>query len=361
MWRRVRDYAVSHSHGLAVDDALTRIADSNTRPVLRLYTYGQCVLLGRFQHLDDEVHVDDCRRLGVAINRRPTGGGSIVMGPQQLGVALIAPPGTFDVHSTSTDFIRRYSSGVVLGLQRFGIRAQFQGKNDLLVSGRKIAGLGSYQAASGARLFHASILVDLDIDFMLTVLKTPLEKMQDKGIASIASRIATVRQSGGEHIAVSEVADAVAAGYAEKFATDFRDSRLSAQEADLAFQLQTEQYDTHQWVSRLETDVRDAVGHFRKNTESGLLDVRAIVAGATVKSVRLHGDFFTSDRAVLDLESSLRWHASAPEVLADTVERSMARHSKSWNGMRCQDVTDAISSAVKAAGAPRPHACFARV
>ena len=47
-----------------------------------------------------------------------------------------------------------------------GIAASFRGKNDLEVAGRKIAGLGIHRDASGGLLFHASLLLDLDVALM---------------------------------------------------------------------------------------------------------------------------------------------------------------------------------------------------
>ncbi len=60
---------------------------------MRLYTYRPHVaLVGRFQNIEAELNLDECDRFGAEINRRPTGGGAIVMGDGQLGLALVLPP-----------------------------------------------------------------------------------------------------------------------------------------------------------------------------------------------------------------------------------------------------------------------------
>ena len=60
---------------------------------------------------------------------------------------------------------------MIRALRELGIHAKFRAKNDLEVDGRKIAGLGVYYDASGAMMFHTSLLVDLDISLMLRVLE----------------------------------------------------------------------------------------------------------------------------------------------------------------------------------------------
>ena len=113
------------------------------RPTLRLYTYAShAALVGRYQTLAAEVDVDACAATGTGVSRRPTGGGAIVMGRDQLGVALVLPaPATAAPPRT---LIPELGQGVIEGLRRIGVRAEFGGKNDLLAGGRKIAGLGMY-------------------------------------------------------------------------------------------------------------------------------------------------------------------------------------------------------------------------
>ena len=74
----------------------------------------------------------------------------------------------------------------------------FHGKNDLEVDGRKIAGLGLYVDPAGAMLFHASILADLDVEFMLEVLQIPAAKLADRAVAAVAERLTTVSAETGQ-------------------------------------------------------------------------------------------------------------------------------------------------------------------
>ncbi|HEY8865385.1 MAG TPA: lipoate--protein ligase family protein, partial [Solirubrobacteraceae bacterium] len=216
-WRLLTGDGVEAPQGLATDEALLlehhRGAEPSCEATLRLYTYrSHCALVGRFQSLEDEVDLVAARRLGIQVGRRPTGGGAIIMGEGQLGVAVAtrAPAAT-----APRELLERYALGVVAGLARLGIAATFRGKNDLQVEGRKIAGLGLHVDEHGALLFHASVLADLDVPLMLSVLSIPGAKLSDKGIARVEERVTTVRREAGRVVTTSQVREAVAAGFAD--------------------------------------------------------------------------------------------------------------------------------------------------
>jgi len=199
-WRYLADDGVTASFGLAADEALAaRQTAGASPPTVRLYTYrSHCALVGRFQRVASEVRLDACRARGIAVNRRPTGGGAILMGGDQLGVAIAVPGRGRD---RSWDRVRelflRFAAGLVDALARLGIAAEYRRKNDLEVGGRKIAGLGLCFDRAGGLLFHASLLVDLDVPLMLSVLRTPFAKISDKEIATVAERVTTVRRERG--------------------------------------------------------------------------------------------------------------------------------------------------------------------
>ena len=83
------------------------------------------------------------------------------MGPDQLGVALMLPSSDGDNsdYQQARALMARFAGGILDGLAKLGVAADFQGKNDIEVGGRKLAGLGIHKTANQALLFHASVLV----------------------------------------------------------------------------------------------------------------------------------------------------------------------------------------------------------
>ena len=364
-WRLITDDNVSASFGLAADECLAgRVGQAESQPTLRLYTYrSHCALVGRFQNLENEVHREHCQANGLTLNRRPTGGGAIIMGADQLGVALTLPTTGDDSYSRARELMAQFSAGVVGGLQSLGVAAAFKRKNDIEVNGRKIVGLGIYRAPGGGLLFHASLLVGLDLPLMLRVLKTPFEKISDKEIATVTDRITTVRREIGGEIELNAVRARVAAGYAAVFGVTLNGGGFTAAEYLAITKLEREKYLTTEWVNQT-TVVPDASGSAKLKTPGGLLDVRVTLAGNTIKAIFIGGDFFAAEGAVADLESTLRWHSADPKAVAATLESVYAKRANDLALLPFDPLTQTIQQAIRraqvaeSAARADPYGCF---
>jgi lipoate-protein ligase A len=355
-WRLITDDNVSGSFGLAADDAIAqRVATGVSLPTLRLYTYhSHCALVGRFQNIENEIHLDYCRSHGIAVNRRPTGGGAIIMGENQLGVALMIPAGGEDTYGRARELMEKFSAGLVWALNQLGVEAQFRRKNDIEVNGRKIAGLGIYRAGNGGLLFHASLLVDLDVPLMLRVLNTPFEKISDKEIATVAGRTTTVRREMIHDIALNDVRQKVAEGYAATFKVELEAGEFTTDELQQITRLEREKYLSPAWIFQT-TEVADTVGTAKMKTSGGLLEVKVALAGRLLKAVYLTGDFFVAENAVADLEASLRWHSSAPEAIAATLQSIYARRRDELSMIPSAALIETIQLAAQKALAAEAH------
>ena len=350
-WRFIKDGGVSASFGLAADEALAqRVGLNQSQPTLRLYTYhSHCGLVGRFQNVENEVRTEYCRENNISINRRPTGGGAIIMGADQLGVALTIQGRGDDSYSRARELMGDFSQGIVQGLNRLGVEAKFRRKNDIEVNGKKLVGLGVYRAPSGGLLFHASLLVDLDIALMLRVLNTPFEKLSDKEIDTVASRITTVRRETESNLSVDEVRRLIADGFAGAFNLSLiHADGFTRDELDDIAKLENKKYLRDDWIYQT-TSVPDSNGSAKIKTDAGLIDVSVTMAGATIKAAFIGGDFFAEENAIADLEASLRWHSSRQEKVAATIEKIFQRREGQFNGIKPQVMVEAVTKAVSRA------------
>lgn len=368
-WRLIVEDGAGAAEGLAADEALAAsVGRGLAPPALRLYTYRpHAALAGRFQTVETEIDVEACAREGVGIGRRPTGGGAILMGPDQLGVALAVPARGEDRAGRPRELMERFSRGVVDGLAALGIAAGFRGKNDLEVQGRKIAGLGLHRDASGGLLFHASVLVDLDVALMTRVLRVPFEKVAAHEIAVVADRTTTVRKEAGRAVPMGEARDRIAAGFAKAFDVTLAAGAFTGDERAAAAELVSTKHGTREWVFA-PAALSEAAGTARARTPLGTIEVHAALAGPTLKAVWIRGDFLAPAEAVADLEASLRWHPSRPESVADTVVRSLARAGAGGAGLPGEVLAAAVLAAIEDARRRlpadgdatvlRPYGCF---
>lgn len=221
---------------MPADLALLHDVVAGARPALRLYRWDPPALsLGRFQP-DDDVDRGACRRLGVEVVRRPTGGRALLHGGDlTYAVAMPRPPGA----AGSVDAVYRLlASGLIAGLAGLGVEAAVarhdgpagavcfasQQGADLRVGERKLCGSAQLHR-DGAVLQHGSILLTR-LPFDETDL---LHGPHDR--AALHAATATLGELGAP-FEPHAVADAVVAGFAA--ALDLRFTSTSTPAAQSA-------------------------------------------------------------------------------------------------------------------------------
>lgn len=355
-WRYITGDGVGAAEGLALDEALMASVGRDARnpePVLRLYSYADhAALVGRYQTLDAEVDLAECAATGTAVSRRPTGGGAIVMGSGQLGVALVLPaPAT-----APRALIQELGQGVVDGLATLGVPAEFGGKNDLVVSGRKIAGLGLYRDGNGALLFHVSILNDLDIEFMLRVLRIPAAKLGGAGADAVRDRVTTVTRELGQRVDLGTLRTVVAEGFSDRHGITL--SRTEPHEAELASAraLSADRYAHPSWLHERGAQP-DGTGSASFRSPEGLVRVFVAAQGPLVKSAMFTGDFNVVPSGLRRLEAALRWRRLDEPTVTELVATARDGRDDDLGWSRDTEVVAAVLDAgskavVRAAAQP---------
>ncbi len=363
-WRYINNDNVTASVGLATDEVLANRAGAGTSlPTLRLYTYQPCALVGRFQSIENELNLSYCADNKIPINRRPTGGGAIIMGEDQLGVALAISGKADETYAHVRERMTQFSQGIISGLATLGIHVEFRRKNDLEVNGKKIAGLGLHKTDTGGLLFHASLLVGLDVPYMLNVLKIPFEKITDKEISAVSERTTTVHLESNTSLTIDEVRNIIFNGYRDAFRLNIRKGDFTKSELNEVHQLEKNKYMDNDWIFQT-TDVPDTTGKALVKTPGGLLDIRLVLAGEMIKSVYIRGDFFTSEHAIADLEQSLRWHSSNENTMSGTLTKVYKRWSDDLTNLPMDSLLNALNTAIQEAkrtsrkGLADPYGCF---
>ncbi len=162
---------------LALDEALLNEAEEQARrgepvqEILRLWESAKpFVVLGSTGRLSEEVHLENCRREGVPVLRRASGGGTVLNGPGCLCYALIlsldSRPELRDIHASYRTILSQVAQCLALeGLAHQGI-------SDVALEGRKISG-NAQRRKSRVLLHHGTILYATDQKQMEKFLKSP--------------------------------------------------------------------------------------------------------------------------------------------------------------------------------------------
>ena len=87
---------------------------------------------------------------------------------------------------------QEFMEPVIRALRSLGLPAEFNGRNDILVGGRKISGNAQYKLA-GSTVHHGSLLFDTDIEEMVRSTTVDPYKIISKSIRSVRERVTNIR------------------------------------------------------------------------------------------------------------------------------------------------------------------------
>lgn len=160
---------------LALDEALLDLAErrgESERPLeaLRLWEpERRTVVIGNSSSHVSEVAIEECRRLGVDVLRRTSGGAAVVVGPGCLMYSVVLSYAARP-ELRGIDQAHRFVLETVLkAVRRFVPEAERRGTSDLAVAERKFSG-NSLRCRRNAMLYHGTLLYDFDLDTLASVL-----------------------------------------------------------------------------------------------------------------------------------------------------------------------------------------------
>ena len=321
-WRLFKNHSrpVSAAKGLAVDDTLPQsVAHNNSPPILNLYTFVPSVNVGKYQDIESALKLDRCRARGIEFSRRSTGGGTVIMGPDIVALGLginVDYPG---LKKGVSGVFESLSLVLIRALEKLGIQAYFQPKNDLEVGGKKIAGLSAASEEGKSLLFHTSLLVDFDIALMTDIMNTLLIKIRDKGYNCFSQRMTTIRQELGRDVPVSKAMEAVEEAFEEEFNIRFKEDAPDAWEEKTIQRFIEERYTNPEWIfSHKHPRARMGIGQLK--SKGGLLEIYLSLSGGSIENVLITGDFFSTSEDIHRLENALKWTSARKE----SIEKNLA-------------------------------------
>jgi lipoate-protein ligase A len=261
------------------------------------------VIVGLNQNVYAEVNLDYLDAQGICLVRRSTGGGAVYHDLQNLNYTLVG-------RGVSPE-------PVVEALRRLGVPAELSGRNDIFVEGRKVSGYAR-RVWRDRELIHGTLMYDVDLDTLARALDVPGSKLAVKGVASVRSRVANLK----EYLPGFASLDELQAALQEILADG--DGALPFGEADLAAvqTLRDTKYATWEWnygQSRTASLVR------RATLPCGTVEVQLEVDRGVITSVRFDGDFL-GDWPVEEMEEQLTGVRFERSVLLESLELAYVDH-----------------------------------
>ena len=251
-WRLIPLATHNAFMNMAIDEAILTARVANRVPnTLRLYRWQpSAVSIGKNQNPQNELYVDNCRKMGIDIVRRISGGGTVFHSAEnEVTYSVTTQTANIDKDIPAT--YQRIYAAITDALRLLGIPADYNTgdqKNcpNLTVNAKKISG-SSQAHKSGIVLQHGTVLLDVDFEKMFTLLRVPWAKTCMQVVGAAKKKITSVKEALGHAVSPETASNTLSAGFKNAFGIQLTNSELTPFELELAEQLCKEKYATDEW------------------------------------------------------------------------------------------------------------------
>lgn len=264
-----------------------------SRPCFMLWQNDNTIVVGKYQNTAEEINQAFVDAHHIRVARRLSGGGAVYHDKGNLNFTFVVDQGSNPAFN-----FKIFVQPVVEALARFGVHAEFTGRNDLTIDGMKFSGNAQY-ARHGRLLHHGCIMLDSNLTSVADALRVKEAKFASKAVKSVRSRVTTINAHAPSPISMADFkgalrACAMASGELEPFALTRED--LAAVQA-----LRDGKYATWEW----NYGFSPAYGVRREmKFPGGLVTAHLQAEKGRIQAVRFYGDFFGS-RDLGELERAL--------------------------------------------------------
>jgi lipoate-protein ligase A len=209
-WRSIDCGAVTPFENAAVMPVLSREVAGGADPIAITSVWGQTHLnVGWFDDVDDTLHLDKCRELGVEVIRRPLYGGGTAF--YDAGCALmwgfLLPKDRYPNLDTE---LARFQPVILTALAEIGLgEVVFEGSSDLRWNGRKLGALTAQDVIACNSVGGFLNIKPPNLDLYLQVVHVPDDKFKDKVVKDMREYVCTAEQVAGHPVSYEEFRDAL--------------------------------------------------------------------------------------------------------------------------------------------------------
>lgn len=226
-----------------MDEAILEAhSDGSVPGTLHFYVRSSpTVSVGYFQKVGKSLDLDACRRLGVAVVRRGSGGSSIYTDRGQLIYSIVS--GSDELPVTPDASFALVCGAIARALSALGVDARHRPVNDVEVGGRKVSGSAQLRRR-GSVLVHGTVIVDTDMAAMDAVLRRGAGPKPSERVTSLSALL-------GRAPAMDDVKRLMLESFSSSLGAEFEEGALTDGEKGSVARLVDERYSRDEWNLRL--------------------------------------------------------------------------------------------------------------
>lgn len=285
--------------------------DKNQEDILYFYQHDNAIIIGKNQNIYEEIKLEEVEKEKIEVYRRLSGGGAVYHDLGNINFSFITKKGN---HS-----YQKFLTPVIEFFETLGLKAEFKGRNDLIVNGGKVS--GNAQIIYKDRIVHhGTILFNANLTKLGQVLKPNKLKIESKGIKSIRQRVTNILHEIDEQMKNSEFIFQLISFFEKKYdskAIDIEKYFSNGISENLEFQKLAKLRKSKDWIYG--TNPHFTYENMNK-TSAGILKVLANVEKNLIVKIKFEGDFL-SQRQVEEIELLLENKEFNPQIIAEELRK----------------------------------------
>jgi lipoate-protein ligase A len=237
MLRYIQRLETDPYFNIAAEEYLLKTATTDT---FMVWQNEPSVIVGKHQNTSREINHHFIESRNLPVIRRITGGGTVYHDLGNINFSFIYT----DRKENMVDF-NYFTRPVILFLQKLGLDACFEGKNNITVDGIKVSG-NSAHIYKNKVLHHGTLLFNTDLVALEQAIADREEHYKDKSIRSIRSSVTNISDLLTIKISEEEFIDLFQKFIFSYFPGAFKDG-LNSIENESISRLVEDKYKKYEW------------------------------------------------------------------------------------------------------------------
>jgi len=269
------------------------------------------VIIGRNQNTLAEVNAPFIEERGIRVVRRLSGGGAVYHDLGNLNF-------TFVVNSEKSvvSNFEYFTKPVIEALASLGVKAEFSGRNDITIDGKKFSGNAQYWSKNRL-LHHGTILFNSDLSVVQEALNVKADKIQSKGVKSVRSRVTNIFPYLQQPITIAEFKETlwkylIPGGVDQEYVLNEHDWAIIKE-------LRERRYNQWDWNygASPECEIEK-----EERFSGGKLELKFNIRDGVISDMHIYGDFFSKSnvRHFAELLNGKDYRESTIAAVLDEVE-----------------------------------------
>ncbi len=289
------------------------------------------IIVGKNQNTIEEINRDYVEKNGIHVVRRISGGGAVYHDHNNLNYTIISN------EDKGADFdFKTFSKPVVDTLSDLGVNAEFSGRNDIMIDGKKICG-NAQAYIKGRIMHHGCLLFDTDLSVLSHALEAPKDIIASKSTKSVRSVVDNILPNLPSKISVDEFADKLLERMKEEF-PEMTEYNFSEQELEEIEALRASKFATWEWNYG-----NSPKFEIERNSRypAGKIQVFINVRQSKIEAIRFFGTFFGNNSDLSEIEKALTGTPYTRQAVSEVLAQQ--NFNNYFAGFSLEELTEAIA------------------